>query len=93
MEDYLYYSRRANDEDSAARSAICVAARLRHEQLAEAYRTRCALGVAQLDGAVLPLIGPAVVAYSRNTRQPSVTRSTPALADSAATEPAALVRA
>lgn len=92
MEDYLYYSRRANEEDSAARSASCVAARLRHEELAGAYRARCALA-AVLEGAVLPLIGPAVASHSRNRRQPTVARSAPALADSAATEPTALVRA
>lgn len=92
MEDYRYYSRRATEEDSAARSAACLAARLRHKELAEAYRARCALAAAQREGAILPLIGPAVANYSSIRRQPSVARSTPALADSAATEPADLVR-
>lgn len=93
MADYLYCSRRADEEDSAARSTTCAVARLRHEELAEAYRRRCALSATQLQGSVLPLIGPAVAAYSRNRRQPSVARSAPALADSAATEPVALVHA
>jgi len=42
LEDLAYYRRRAAQEDEAARSAACQAARDRHLELAEAYRARCA---------------------------------------------------
>ena len=38
--DFWYYRRRASEEAIAARRAITPAARERHEQLAEQFRTR-----------------------------------------------------
>ena len=38
--DFWFYRRRATEEEIAARRAITPAARERHEQLAEQFRTR-----------------------------------------------------
>jgi hypothetical protein len=38
--DFWFYRRRASEEAIAARRAITAAARERHEQLAEQYRTK-----------------------------------------------------
>ena len=43
--DHDYYARRAAQEDAAAAIAGCEAARDRHEELANAYRLRCTLGL------------------------------------------------
>lgn len=41
LDDYSYYRSRAFQEEEAARSAACDAARERHLELADAYRARC----------------------------------------------------
>ena len=40
-DDYAYCAMRARQEDDAALLAACEAARQRHLELAEAYRSRC----------------------------------------------------
>lgn len=40
--DYRYFRGRALDEDWAAHKAQCIEARICHQQLADAYRNRCA---------------------------------------------------
>jgi hypothetical protein len=47
-DDRNYYLKRAADEDEAARTAFSLAARWRHEELANLYRMR----VVTLDGSV-----------------------------------------
>jgi hypothetical protein len=48
-DDRDYYLRRASQEDEAARAAVSLSARWRHEELASLYRTR----VLVLDRAVI----------------------------------------
>ena len=78
LDDYSYYSRRAAQEDKAARVADCLPARLRHEELAYAYRARCALIAGQLEGAAIPLIAPVVADHGISPREPSATAALPA---------------
>lgn len=39
--DNEYFARRARQEDRAARQATCIEARICHQKLADAYRSRC----------------------------------------------------
>lgn len=48
-DDYAYFRSRAVQEEEAARSAACDAARERHLELADAYRARCILILATMD--------------------------------------------
>ena len=41
MDELQYHSRRLVQEEAAARTANCHAARERHRELADAYRLRC----------------------------------------------------
>ena len=68
-DDYDYYAVRARQEDQAALHAACVAARERHEELADAYRLRCEL-LRGLFPADMP--GPAPRSQPARSRQPMV---------------------
>jgi hypothetical protein len=48
VKEYEYCKRRLRQEEKAARSASCAAARERHEELAEAYRLRTLLAIERL---------------------------------------------
>lgn len=77
-DDYRYYSRRVVQEDKAARVAVCLSARLRHEELADAYRTRCALIAGRLEAAVIPLIAPVAASHGVGRHEPMMATALPA---------------
>lgn len=89
-DDQDYYARRAQQEDEAASSAACVAARERHQELANAYRLRSTLIRAGLteDGR-----SARIFTYEAQKRQPIVSSSTAALVPSPAMAPIPFCRA
>lgn len=56
-DDYSYYHRRAREEDQAAQRATSAIARGLHEELADAYRFRCALARQLVPGLAPPQPG------------------------------------
>lgn len=88
-DDYDYYTMRACQEDQSASIAACDEARERHQELANAYRFRCALfrqqGASERFGAMAD--------YDGRTRQPIMRSSTAVLAPRPATAPAPILRA
>jgi hypothetical protein len=41
LNNYDYFLRRAREEDEAAQAAACIEAKICHQTLANAYRSRC----------------------------------------------------
>jgi len=87
--DHDYYVKRAAQEDAAAANASCEAARECHEELADAYRRRCAVILAS--GEVGSPV--TVVDHPTTIRQPTVMSSTAALSASPPAAASPLCRA
>jgi hypothetical protein len=41
LNNYDYFIRRAREEEEAAQAAACIEAKLSHQTLADAYRSKC----------------------------------------------------
>lgn len=90
LDDHAYYARRAQQEVDAASNAACDAACWRHQELAEAYRFRCALILAELRN---DASATTVIDHPMRTRQPIVKSNTTALAANPAAAPRPVCRA
>ena len=90
-DDYDYYVTRAAQEDYSASISASDVARERHQEMADAYRFRCALlrqpSASERSG------GGAMADYNRKTRQPIASCSTTVLAPRPAMVEAPLLRA
>lgn len=76
LDDYIYYTRRARQEEQAASNAACEAARECHQELADAYRLRCSL-IHELNR---PACTMTLIGHPAKTRQPIVSSRSIALA-------------